>query len=67
MKKLYIIIWFSAMIVLVTSCFKDKSNYDYLSSEKITVTGVNASYDRISMVDSIVITPTIVSTFGAVP
>jgi len=62
MKKLHIIISLLAMIVLVTSCFKDKSNYDYLSSEKITVTGVNASYDRISMVDSIVITPTIVST-----
>jgi len=50
------------MIVLVTSCFKDKSNYDYLSSEKIYVTGVNTSYDRVSQVDSIVITPTVKST-----
>jgi hypothetical protein len=50
------------MIVLVTSCFKDKSNYDYLPAEKINVIGVNTSYDRISQVDSIVITPTVTST-----
>ena len=62
MKKLHIIIMLSAMIVLVTSCFKDKSNYAYLPSEKIYVTGVNASYDRVSQVDSIVITPTVKST-----
>ena len=41
MKKLYIIFGFLAIILLVTSCFKDKSNYDYLPNEKITVTGQN--------------------------
>jgi hypothetical protein len=61
MKKLYITA-LSAMVVLVTSCFKDHSNYDYTSAEKITVTGINGSYDRISLVDSINITPIVSST-----
>ncbi len=60
MKKLFIAA-LSAMVILLVSCFKDKSNYDYAPNEKITVTGINSSYDRISLVDSINIKPTVVS------
>ncbi len=61
MKLLPIIALFASMLV-VTSCFNDQSNYDYTDAEKITVTGINASYDKISLTDSINITPSVAST-----
>ena len=61
MKKQHIIT-FSILVLLFVSCFKDESNYDYADPEKITVTGINGSYDRITMVDSINITPVVSST-----
>lgn len=60
MKKLFIAA-LSAMVILLVSCFKDKSDYNYAPNEKITVTGINSSYDRISLVDSINIKPVVVS------
>jgi hypothetical protein len=61
MKKLHIIA-LSALLVFVTSCFKDNNKYDYAPLEKITVTGINSTYDVISMVDTLKITPTVTST-----
>jgi len=61
MKKLHILT-LSVLIVLVTSCFKDQNNYFYNPMEKITVTGLTTSYDRIAMVDSLVLNPTVTST-----
>jgi hypothetical protein len=61
MKNIYII-GLLAMVGLLISCFKDKSNYDYTPAEKITVTGINSSYDKISQVDSMVIIPAVSST-----
>ncbi len=50
-----------AIVVLTASCFKDKSVIG-TTPEQITVTGINASYDRVSMVDSINISPVVKST-----
>jgi len=61
MKKIHIIALLF-LIVLVTSCFKDDNNYEYAPAEKITVTGINPSYDRITQVDSLIVTPVVTST-----
>jgi hypothetical protein len=60
MKKLHIVV-LSIIIVLITSCFKDESNYSFTPVEKITVTGIDSKYEKISMVDSLIIMPTVSS------
>jgi hypothetical protein len=61
MKKIHIVA-LSAIIVLVTSCFKDESNYNLIGAEKIEVTGINKIYEKVFMVDTLKITPTVTST-----
>ncbi len=56
-KFLYIIL----IAGVLSSCFKDKGNYVYTEHEEITVTGIEASYDKISLVDKITIDPTVTS------
>ncbi|TKC07436.1 PKD-like family lipoprotein [Pedobacter frigoris] len=50
------------LTLLMFSCAKDKSNYDYAPNEKITVTGLEAGYSPISEKDRLVIEPTATST-----
>ncbi len=59
MKNRFIYILLIASVL--TSCFKDKGNYVYTEHEEITVTGIAASYDKISLVDKITIDPTVTS------
>jgi hypothetical protein len=56
-KYLYIIL----IAGVLSSCFKDKGNYVYTEHEEITVTGIAASYDKISLVDRITIDPVVTS------
>jgi len=56
-KYLYIIL----IAGILSSCFKDKGNYVYTEHEEITVTGIAASYDKISLVDRITIDPVVSS------
>lgn len=56
-KYLYIIL----IAGVLSSCFKDKGNYVYTEHEEITVTGIEASYDKISLVDKITIDPVVSS------
>lgn len=60
MKKLDIIV-LSAIILVLNSCFKDHTNYDFAASEKITVTGINGIYEKIMMVDTLKIIPAVSS------
>ncbi len=59
MKNKYLYIIF--IISLLTSCFQDKGNYNYTEHEEITVTGIESSYTKISLVDRITLDPTITS------
>jgi len=56
-KYLYIIL----IAGVLSSCFKDKGNYVYTELEEITVTGIAASYDKISLVDRITLDPVVTS------
>lgn len=51
-----------ALAFLVSSCYEDVGNYDYTEAETITISGIDASYDRIAAVESISIDPTVTST-----
>nr|WP_162988781.1 PKD-like family lipoprotein [Pedobacter schmidteae] len=62
MKPLHTLM-FSIIIILSSSCYKDKGNYDYTPLEKITITGINSSYERLSMDGKISISPTVSSSF----
>lgn len=57
MKKIYLILLF--LPVLVTSCFKDLGNYDYKTFEDFEVSGLESSYDVISYVENLKITPVV--------
>jgi len=61
MKKynIFIVICFAT---LLHSCFDDGNNFNYQTPEVITVTGLNASYDKISQSDSLNFKPTVRST-----
>lgn len=59
MKNIYIALL--ATIVLLASCAKDKSNYDYRPKEKITVSGIENSYTKISESERITLNPTVSS------
>lgn len=58
MKPLHILM-FSMIVILSSSCYKDKGNYDYSPLEKITITGINNFYERLSMDEKISISPTV--------
>ena len=60
MKNL--IIYFIAMVAMMSSCKKDQSNYDYKDHEKITVTGIESSYTLISELESLNLKPEVTST-----
>ena len=60
MKSKYFII--STLILVITSCFADKGNYEYTAWEEITVTGIESDYTAISQVDRIQIEPVVSST-----
>lgn len=61
MKNIYIASLLGAYLFLA-SCAKDKSNYDYQPKEKITVTGIDNSYTKISETERLTLTPTVSST-----
>jgi hypothetical protein len=61
MKKI-LITALAAIALLSTSCFKDLGNYTYIPNEKITISGIAPSYDKVSLVDKITLTPSVVST-----
>ncbi len=61
MKKLYILTLAVTIAAMVSSCYKDKGNYSYATSEVITITGIAPSYDKISKQDKITLTPTVSS------
>lgn len=44
--------------LLLFSCAKDKSNYDYTDGELITIEGIRDSYSLISQKDTLKLTPT---------
>jgi hypothetical protein len=48
--------------LLVTSCYKDLGNYEYSDGEVITITGIDPSYDKISLEDRITLDPVVTST-----
>lgn len=49
------------IVLLLQSCFEDKSNYDYQEVENIVVTGIDGSYTKLSQLDSLNLSPTVVS------
>lgn len=60
----YIIFSLAAISLAVISagCSKDHGNYDYADKEKITITGLEASYTVVSQLDRLQITPQVSST-----
>jgi hypothetical protein len=63
MKNIKIVqIWMLVIIIiLATSCYKDNNVYDYSKSEVVTVTGINESYNKLSLIDRIQIDPVVES------
>ena len=57
MKKIYLILLF--LPILMTSCFKDMGNYDYKTFEEFEVSGLESSYDVISYVENLKISPVV--------
>ena len=49
-------------VLLVTSCYKDKGNYMYKAPEEISISGVETTYDKVSLVDKLSIDPKVSST-----
>ncbi|MDR6569247.1 PKD-like family lipoprotein [Chitinophaga ginsengisegetis] len=49
-------------ILLISSCYKDQGNYIYKVPEEININGIEASYNKVSLVDKITINPTVTST-----
>lgn len=60
MRKYYILPYIF-IATLLTSCLKDKSNYDYSAHEVITVGGIEKEYTRISTQENITLKPTVSS------
>jgi hypothetical protein len=52
----------AGLLLLSSACYKDQGNYDYQDREEITITGIAASYDKISLADHITIDPVVTST-----
>ncbi len=49
-------------ILLVSSCYKDRGNYTYNIPEEISISGIEASYNKVSLVDKINVDPIVRST-----
>lgn len=56
-KYLFVVLLTSGLV----SCFTDKGNYDYDLLEEVTISGVEASYSKISLADRLEINPTVTS------
>lgn len=56
------ILIFIGGVLLMTSCIKDKTVYDFANHEEITVTGIEGSYTKISNIDHITLSPEVSST-----
>jgi len=50
-----------AFILILNACKKDTDRFDYGNKEKISIVGINDSYEKISMIDSLSISPTVTS------
>ncbi|MFV0522542.1 MAG: PKD-like family lipoprotein [Mangrovibacterium sp.] len=59
MKK--IILPLIAVPIFLNSCYRDLGNYDYSDKEEISIQGIESSYNVISLVDTLVITPEVTS------
>lgn len=59
MKK---IIYFLFLSVLLTSCYEDKSSDRYDPIGSLSIEGIEEEYDLVSLLDALVITPTVRST-----
>ncbi len=62
MKYINLLLVAFIITVLLGSCIKDHSNYNYAAKEVITVTGINNSYTVISEKDKLTLSPTASST-----
>lgn len=61
MKYISIILCLGISLI-ISSCAKDHSNYDYADKEVISVTGMDKSYTKTSGIDSVVVNPVAAST-----
>lgn len=61
MRNLYIALS-SVALLLLASCAKDKSNYDFQPQEAVSVSGIQSNYTVISEKESLVINPEVTST-----
>src|SRR4051794_8029727 len=61
MTRLIRILFLLASLVTAAGCYKDKSNNAFKDKEVITIKGIAPSYDKISLVDSIIINPEVTS------
>ncbi|WP_164108534.1 MULTISPECIES: PKD-like family lipoprotein [Sphingobacterium] len=52
----------SVLVLLFSSCLKDKTNTDFLPHEVITVEGIESSYTKVSEIDRIILDPQVTST-----
>ena len=60
------IIYLLLSIVLFTSCFDDKGNYDYIDINEVTISGFEAStYTVISYIDTLRINPDVKGTLSS--
>ena len=57
------ILFFLLIVILFTSCYKDKGNYDYTSISDIEIFGVEDNYSLVSGVDTLRIQPEITSSY----
>ncbi len=59
-KYLFLLLLFTSVMF---SCYEDKSNYDYVSVSDIVIEGLEDTYSRISLVDTLKINPQITSAY----
>lgn len=61
MKRIQYILSIMGIMLAASSCYKDDSQTGATDKEVITITGINPSYDKVSLVDKIELSPTVVS------
>ncbi len=49
---------------VLTSCYKDKGNYDYTTISDITISGIESEYSKVAAIDTLKITPQIQSSYN---
>ncbi len=59
-KYLFLLLLFTSVIF---SCYEDKSNYDYVSVSDIVIEGLEDTYSKITLVDTLKINPQITSSY----